>query len=250
MPAGAPAAFTEAVEQLRHARLRPEVRLVEVPAPQRIAPHSVALSAEVDGLEGPDGPEVASGRFVLLHDPAGQEAWQGTMRVVTYVRAALEPELASDPVLSDVGWSWLTDCLEAAGADAGALGGTVTRVLSDCHGTLAERPPTVELEIRASWTADDPDGADPTAASRRTCRAGRRCSAPSRDCRRCPRASAPCGAACADHRAAPGAPSSCLVAAVRSRWSGRSTSSALQSVGTWADRGMQEVVEPRRGGMG
>ncbi len=158
MPAGAPAAFTEAVEQLRHARLRPEVRLVEVPAPQRIAPHSVALSAEVDGVDGPDGPEVASGRFVLLHDPAGQEAWQGTMRVVSYVRAALEPELASDPLLSDVGWSWLTDCLEAAGADAGALGGTVTRVLSDCHGTLAERPPTVELEIRASWTADDPDG--------------------------------------------------------------------------------------------
>ena len=31
-------------------------------------------------------------------------------------------------------------------------------MLSDCHGTLAERPPTVELEIRASWTADDPDG--------------------------------------------------------------------------------------------
>lgn len=157
MPASVPAAFGQAVEQLRHARLRPEVRLVEVPAPQRIAPHSLALSAEVDGLEGPDGPEVASGRFVLLHDPAGQEAWQGTMRVVTYVRAALEPEFASDPVLSDVGWSWLTDCLESAGARATALGGTVTRVLSDCHGTLAERPPTVELEIRASWTADGHD---------------------------------------------------------------------------------------------
>jgi hypothetical protein len=78
--------------------------------------------------------------------------------VVTYVRAALEPEFASDPVLSDVGWSWLTDCLAAAGAAPTALGGTVTRVLSDCHGTLAERPPTVELEIRASWTADDADG--------------------------------------------------------------------------------------------
>jgi len=158
LPAGVPAGFILAVEDLRRARLRPEVRLVEVPAPQRIAPHSLALSAEVDGFEGPDGPEVATGRFVLLHDPAGQEAWQGTMRVVTYVRAALEPELASDPVLNEVGWSWLTECLAAAGARAHALGGTVTRVLSDCHGTLAERPPTVELEVRASWTADDGDG--------------------------------------------------------------------------------------------
>ena len=39
--------FTEALEALRHVRLRPEVRITEVPAPQRIAPYAVALTADV-----------------------------------------------------------------------------------------------------------------------------------------------------------------------------------------------------------
>ncbi len=153
LPAGPPAEFRAAVESVRSARCRPEVRLAEVPAPQRIAPHSLALSAEVDAVGG----DLATGRFVLLHDPDGQEAWQGTMRVVTYARASLEPEFATEPMLTDVGWAWLTDSLEAAGAEPIALGGTVTRVLSECRGALADREPTVELELRASWTAGDAD---------------------------------------------------------------------------------------------
>ena len=50
--------------------------------------------------------EVATGRLVLLHDPDGQDAWNGTLRVVTYVAAELEPEMAGDPMLAAVGWSW------------------------------------------------------------------------------------------------------------------------------------------------
>ena len=70
--------------------------LEEVPAPQRIAPFALALSAEaVVGDE-----EVANGRFVVLHDPAGPEAWEGTFRVVTFVRAVLEPEFGADPLLA------------------------------------------------------------------------------------------------------------------------------------------------------
>ena len=57
--------------------------------------------------------EVATGRLILLHDPAGHEAWEGTLRLVTYVTAELEPELATDPLLPGVGWSWLTDALDA-----------------------------------------------------------------------------------------------------------------------------------------
>ena len=60
--------------------------------------------------------ELATGRLVLLHDPAGHEAWQGTFRVVTYVRAELEPEMASDPLLPGVGWAWLTEALDGHGA--------------------------------------------------------------------------------------------------------------------------------------
>lgn len=153
MPGPAPEGFLRAVESLRVARLRPEVALTEVPAPQRIAPYAVALTAAV--VAGDE--ELATGRFVLLHDPATPEPWEGDFRAVTFVRAGLEPELGADPLLGQVGWSWLEESLQAAGATAVALGGTVTRVVSESYAALADRPPTVEIEVRASWT---PIGAD------------------------------------------------------------------------------------------
>lgn len=151
LPGSAPEAFLRAVDALRAARPRPEVQLTEVPAPQRIAPFAVALTADVVV----DDDELATGRFVLLHDPAGQGAWEGSFRAVTFVRAGLEPEMGADPMLGQVGWSWLTDCLAGAGADGVAHGGTVTRVVSESFAGLADRPATVEIEIRASWTPVD-----------------------------------------------------------------------------------------------
>lgn len=152
-----PEGFQRAVDALRGVRLRSEVQLEEVPAPTRIAPHAHALTADVVTGASADAEELASGRFVLLHDPAGQEAWEGTFRVVSFVRAELEPELASDPLLGQVGWTWLMESLDGARARAVAHGGTVTRVVSDSHGSLADRPATVEIEIRASWTPVDDD---------------------------------------------------------------------------------------------
>ena len=130
--------------------MRPEVRLTEVPAPQRIAPFAVALTAEVLGSHEDD--ELASGRFVLLHDPAAPEPWEGVWRAVTFARAELEPELATDPLLGAVGWTWLTGSLDSAGADYTAEAGTVTRVVSESFAGLADRSATVEMEVRASWT--------------------------------------------------------------------------------------------------
>lgn len=77
--------------------------------------------------------------------------------MVTYASARMEPELAADPLLGEVGWSWLTDALEEVEPGARALGGTVTRVVSESFGTLSEREPVVELELRASWTTDGPE---------------------------------------------------------------------------------------------
>jgi hypothetical protein len=96
--------------------------------------------------------ELASGRLVLLHDPAGHEAWQGTFRVVTYVRADVEPEMAIDPLLAGVGWAWLTEALGAHDADFIAASGTVTRVTSESFGGMASEPASAQVEIRASWT--------------------------------------------------------------------------------------------------
>jgi hypothetical protein len=152
---GGPPAFAEAVATLRDVRPRPELQLTEVPAPARIAPHAVALAGDV--FQGDD--ELATGRFILLHDPSAPPEWGGTFRVVTYARADLEADLGADPLLGQVSWTWLEDGLAGAGAQASRVGGTVTRVLSESYGDLADREPAVDVELRASWTADpDADG--------------------------------------------------------------------------------------------
>ncbi|MER7456969.1 DUF3000 domain-containing protein [Micromonospora sp. NPDC126480] len=152
-PIALPETFARAVAGLRSAAPRPEILLEEVGAPQRLAPYAFALSATV--LR--DGDEVATGRLILLHDPAGHEAWQGKLRLVTYVTAELEIDLAADPLLPGVGWTWLTDALDVQGARHRAIGGTVTQTMSTRFGELAGPPAGGDIEIRASWTPLDDD---------------------------------------------------------------------------------------------
>jgi hypothetical protein len=143
-----PPEFREAVATMRGARLRPEVLCEEMPAPQRIAPFSAALTADVTV----DGTDLGTGRIILLHDPAGNEAWDGTYRCVAYARAEIEIEMVTDPMLAAVGWSWLTEALDAHGASYAMASGTVTRVATESFGGMAEEGGSAQLELRASWT--------------------------------------------------------------------------------------------------
>ncbi|MEU3270833.1 DUF3000 domain-containing protein [Saccharomonospora sp. NPDC006951] len=147
----APEEFHAAVAALQSVRPRPEVTLEPIRAPQRLAPWAYALGCETVG----PGDVKASGRLVLLYDPEGQEAWNGVFRLVVYVRAGLDRELATDPFLPAVGWSWLTDALEASGASWSTLGGTVTETSSARFGDIAGPTRTDDLELRASWTPAD-----------------------------------------------------------------------------------------------
>ncbi|GIG39721.1 DUF3000 domain-containing protein [Cellulomonas phragmiteti] len=155
-PEDVPAEFVRALRSLRGVPVRPEVVLDEVPGPARIAPYSAALTAEVrTARRSVAAQDLASGRFVVLYDPEGQEAWDGSFRLVTLVRASLEAEVGADPLLAEVAWSWFHDALASVGVDPHAAGGTVTRVLSQSFGALDRREEQTELEIRASWTAWD-----------------------------------------------------------------------------------------------
>src|SRR3954447_23325668 len=136
------------VAGLSGVELRPEVVIAELPPPQRLAPFAVAINASV--MRGED--ELADGRLVILHDPDGQETWEGTTRCVAYVQADVDVEIAGDPMLPAVGWSWLIDALEASGAAHQAAGGTVTRTTSERFGALTAHPTAAEVEIRASWS--------------------------------------------------------------------------------------------------
>jgi hypothetical protein len=143
-----PAPFDVALASIRAVTLRPEIVLEETPAPQRLSPFAVALQAEVVV----DDEELANGRFVLLHDPDGQEPWDGTFRVVSFVKGTVELDIAQDPMLTEVGWSWLIEALEERGAEFGAESGTVTRTASQSFGAIEDRDPSGDVEIRASWT--------------------------------------------------------------------------------------------------
>lgn len=160
----APPAFRAAVDALRSSRLRPQIEVEQTKAPQRLAPYAYALEATV--VDGDH--DTADGRLVLLHDPAGHDAWRGTFRLVTLVRAELEPEMAVDPLLPDVCWSWLTGALQARGLSYGEPSGTVTRAGSHYFGGLSERPASSQIEIRASWTPREGLGGVPDTAAHLT----------------------------------------------------------------------------------
>lgn len=153
--ADTPEVFTQAVTEINRLQVRPELEISEMPAPRKIAPYSYAITGDVYDVDD----EVGTGRFVLLHDPAGHEAWNGTFRCVTFAKAEIDQDMANDPLLTGVGWSWLIDALNTNGAEFTRTAGSVTVVRSDGFGDLEDDPATAQIEIRASWTPTDTIGA-------------------------------------------------------------------------------------------
>jgi hypothetical protein len=153
-----PGPFTNVVETVRGfvdaESPRRELVIEDMPAPQRLAPYAAAIMATV---YREDDSELGVGRLIVLYDPEGQRGWHGDFRVVAYVRAELEPEIAADPLIGPVGWSWLTEALDEHRAGYRAASGTITRAVSESFGDKNEDPETTELELRASWSPTDAD---------------------------------------------------------------------------------------------
>jgi Protein of unknown function (DUF3000) len=152
----AAATFRSAVDALeaglnQQCAQRPELTFEQEPAPRKLAPFAAAIAVTVaDGGGGED--EVAWGRFVLLYDPEGQRGWDGPFRIIAHIRADLEPEIAADPMVGEVGWSWLTEALDARAPGYRQTSGTVTRVVTEGFGAKQDQPATTEFELRASWS--------------------------------------------------------------------------------------------------
>jgi Protein of unknown function (DUF3000) len=146
--AAAVAAFTAG----RDAQAGRDFLFEDVAAPRRLAPHATAIAATVQR----DGAEVAWGRLVLLYDPDGQKGWDGVFRLVAYVRADVEPEMAADPLLGEVGWSWLSEALDAHVPGYAVPSGTVTRVITEGFGAKRDELQLTGFELRASWSPAGP----------------------------------------------------------------------------------------------
>jgi len=137
--------FEELVNSLRAFTPRAEIVLEEVPAPQKLATYAFAFSADVsNGLLGDDEDEIASGRFVLLHEPGGQDTWEGEFRCVTFVRADVDPVMQQDPLLPEVGWSWFLEALEREECALAAP----AELLPECPVHLSENSPLEMMNQR------------------------------------------------------------------------------------------------------
>jgi hypothetical protein len=169
-PAGTDVVFRLAAAGFHAARetlaaLRDDIVFEDSPAPRRVAPYAAAMGATAyrgsqtgagHGKASQGGAdedeEIGTGRLVLLYDPDGQPGWTGVFRLVAFVRAEIEEEIAADPMLGEVGWSWLTDALETHAPGYTASSGTVTRVITEGFGAKSDEPPRTEFELRASWS--------------------------------------------------------------------------------------------------
>ena len=149
-----PEVFAAAVGGIAELQPRPGLEFEPLPAPRRLASFSHALSVTAAEHRGGDEVDLGSGRFVLLYEPDGHEEWLGSWRCVTLLEAELEPDMAEDPLLADVTWSWLREAL--SGLNYVALGGTVSRCTSSGFGELADQGTSTSVELRASWSPMPP----------------------------------------------------------------------------------------------
>jgi len=148
--------FRQAVAQLEtglaaQRELRPDLAFDAEPPPRRLAPLAHAVAATVSPDDGAEA-EIGSGKFVLLFDGAGQLGWDGKYRIIGYVRAELEPEMAADPLINAVGWSWLTEALDVHCSGYRKISGTVTIVVTQGFGSKQGEATSTEFELRASWS--------------------------------------------------------------------------------------------------
>ncbi len=152
-----PSAFLRLREYLTTGTRRVETTVTEIPSPSRVAPHSIALAADVSGTAHGVDSDIGTGRFVALFDPEEPEGWGGPFRVVSFAQAPLEPEIGVDEFVADVTWSWLVDALDAHHAAYGSASGTATKIISRGYGELAAQGDGAQLELRASWSPLDDD---------------------------------------------------------------------------------------------
>jgi hypothetical protein len=144
----AASAFTRVQAQLLDSGWSAGLSVENFDTPAKLARRSAGVEAEL--LSGNEA--VADGRLMVLFDPASAADWSGEYRFVSYAQATIEPEMAQDPVLDEIGWQWFMDALYRHDCDFRNESGTVTVFTSKGFGRLETRSDRAELEIRASWT--------------------------------------------------------------------------------------------------
>ena len=138
-----PEEFAQIADQVQ---FREELQVVAAPAPKKLAPYGISLLGEIDSNR-----YFADSRIVILYNPEGDPAWNSSVRIIIFIKADIEAELADDPLILQIGWQWLQESLANSGASAMEISGTVTRTSAKGFGAIDEESPST-IEIRASWS--------------------------------------------------------------------------------------------------
>lgn len=147
--------FQLAVMSLRQADIRSDLNVTEIPSPDKLAKHSLAIAAHVGAESHAAQADAGTGRFVLLNSDTPQEGWGGNFRIICFAKSPLETDIGQDELITDVCWAWLEDSLKSRGAKYTLQAGTITRIISQGYGSMSGQSDHAELELRASWSPTD-----------------------------------------------------------------------------------------------
>lgn len=152
-----PPQFVGALGSLRKVALPKSLALKEVPAPVRLAPYAAALSIET--VDAGHSTPLGASTLVILFDPSQAKLWGSPFRLVGQLRAQIDEDMSTDPLLGDVLWQSLESGLRQGTAGASLLMGTLTREISETFGGLELQGSTLNVELRCSWTPSQlPEG--------------------------------------------------------------------------------------------
>jgi hypothetical protein len=130
-------------------QFRDELHVMAAPSPKKLAPFGISLLGEINTEQN-----FADSRVVVLYNPEGDPAWNSLVRIIIFLKAEVESELADDPLILQIAWQWLEEALGKFNASAQELSGTVTRTSAKGFGAIDEESPST-IEIRASWSPID-----------------------------------------------------------------------------------------------
>ncbi|MDY5153766.1 Protein of unknown function [Actinobaculum suis] len=154
----APNDFLKALGSLRGHVFRQEIHVTQIPPPRGLAPWAVALRAEINESTASDPAYYrGSARFIVLYDPDGQAGWNGPCRIVCQITVPIDLDMCTDPLFGEMVWERLADALHQHEAPYHSLLGTVTRVYNETFGGMDLQEDSNQLELRASWSPEDPD---------------------------------------------------------------------------------------------
>ncbi|MDR2538463.1 MAG: DUF3000 domain-containing protein [Bifidobacteriaceae bacterium] len=133
-----------------YSKMLSEVKKVIQQSPVQLKLDLPKFSIGFRSLEITQNDKESKSSLVILFNPKYQAEWGSNFRAVTLSKIAIEPELLSDELFSEVAWDWFSEALNAA--EPIHLNGTITKTFNQAFSAKDTSDEQISFEIRASWS--------------------------------------------------------------------------------------------------